>query len=109
VERPLQFVRELYQYVGVDADFCPASLQTHYNRVIYPRLQQWLLRSGAGWVIDTVKKTQLGDWVRARNQGSRRESGVATPTDVAKLREVFADDVAQLARLVGRDLDHWLA
>ena len=109
VERPLQFVRELYQYVGVDADFCPASLQTHYNRVIYPRLQQWLLRSGAGWIIDTVKKTQLGDWVRARNQGSRRESGVATPTDVAKLREVFADDVAQLARLVGRDLDHWLA
>lgn len=109
VAQPIEFVRAMYAYVGVDAGFRPASLETHYNRVIYPRLQQWLLRSGAGWMIDGVKKTRFGDWVRARNQGSRRESGIATPGDVAKLRAVFADDVATLARLVGRNLDHWLA
>jgi hypothetical protein len=77
--------------------------------VIYPRLQSWLLRSGAGWIIDSVKKTRLGDWVRAQNQGPRRESGIATPDDVAKLRAIFADDVAALAKLVDRNLDHWLA
>jgi hypothetical protein len=109
VARPVEFVRTMYAYVGVDAQFRPASLGTHYNRVIYPTLQQWLLRSRAGWVIDAVKKTRLGDWVRARNQGPRRESGIATPDDVAKLRAVFADDVASLASLVGRNLDHWLA
>jgi hypothetical protein len=109
VDRPLEFVRELYAYVGVDPEFRPASLETRYNRVIYPRLQQLLLQTGAGWIIDGVKKTAIGDWVRARNQGSRRESGIATPADVAKLKAAFRDDVAELGRHVGRNLDHWLA
>jgi hypothetical protein len=109
VDRPLAFLRDLYAFVGVDPGFRPASLETRYNRVIYPRLQQLLLRCGAGWIIDGVKKTPIGDWVRGRNQGSRRESGVATQADVAKLKAAFADDVAELGRLVGRDLDHWLA
>jgi hypothetical protein len=109
VDRPLAFLRELYGFVGVDPSFEPASLETRYNRVIYPRLQQFLLRTGAGWIIDRVKETAIGDWVRARNQGSRRESGVATRADVAKLKVAFADDVAELERVVGRNLDHWLA
>jgi hypothetical protein len=109
VDRPLAFVRDLYGFVGVDPAFTPASLGTRYNRVIYPRLQHVLLRAGAGWIIDGVKKTAIGDWVRARNQGPRRETGVATPADVAKLKAAFADDVSALGRIVGRDLDHWLA
>jgi hypothetical protein len=109
VARPLEFVRTLYAFVGVDPDFSPPSLETRYNRVIYPGLQRLLLRSGAGWIIDGVKRTPLGNWVRARNEGSRRESGIATTGDVAKLQTVFADDVAALAKLVDRNLDHWLA
>ena len=108
VERPLEFVRSLYSFVEVDPDFRPASLGTRYNRVIYPRLQRLLLASGAGWIIDGVKKTAFGDWVRARNSGARRDSGIAANADIAKLREVFAGDVADLATLVGRDLSHWL-
>jgi len=108
VDRPAEFVRSLYAFVAVAPDFKPASLGTRYNRVIYPRLQRLLLASGAGWIIDGVKKTALGAWVRARNSGTRRDSGIATKADIAKLREVFADDVVDLARLVGRDLSHWL-
>jgi len=108
VDRPLEFLHSLYAFLGVDPEYCPASLATRYNRVMYPRLQRWLLDSRAGWIIDSVKKTALGDWLRARNSGARRDSGIATKTDIAKLREVFADDVADLAALVGRDLSPWL-
>jgi len=108
VDRPLEFLRSLYAFVGVDPEFRPASVETRYNRVMYPRLQGLLLGSGAGWIIDSVKKTAFGDWLRARNSGARRDSGIVTKADIAKLREVFADDVAQLTALVGRDLSHWL-
>jgi hypothetical protein len=109
VERPLEFLRRRDGFVGVDPEFRPASLETRYNRVIYPRLQRMLLAAGVGWIIDGVKRTPLGDWVRARNSGARRDSGIATDADVAKLRRVFADDVADLSALIGRDLGHWLA
>lgn len=107
-KRPKQFVRTLYQVVGVDPDFIPQSLETRYNRIVMPGLQRVLLSSGLGWVISVVKRTTLGDWIRKRNTYSRRESGTAGADDIAFLRDRFRDDVEQLSNLVGRDLRHWL-
>lgn len=107
--RPREFVRSLYEFAGVDPDFVPSSLDTRYNRVVMPGLQKVLMSARLGWVIDGVKRTRLGSWIRRRNAYSRRESGVAQPGDLAYLREQFRDDVESLSSLVGRDLRPWIA
>jgi hypothetical protein len=105
---PAAFVSELYEFVGVDPDFRPASLRTRYNRVIYPGLQRKLLDSRMGWLIDAVKASRLGDWIRGRHSGHRRDGDEAKPSDVGRLVEYFQDDVACLAQMLDRDLSHWL-
>lgn len=107
--RPREFVRSLYEFAGVDPDFVPSSLDTRYNRVVMPGLQRALMTARLGWVIDGVKRTRLGTWIRRRNASSRRESGVARPADLEDLRERFREDVERLSVLVGRDLRPWLA
>lgn len=109
VARPAQFVRGLYELVGVDPDFVPGSLGTRYNRVVFPDLQRAMLSTGLGWVIDGIKRTPLGNWIRRRTAADRRESGVAGASDIEFLRDRFRDDVERLAVLCRRDLSHWLA
>ena len=106
--RPGEFLEDLYGFVGVDTGFRPPSLQTRYNRVIYPGFQKVLLGSGLGWIIDGVKKTGLGEWIRQRNAGDRRDDGFATSQDLARLRGYFRSDVENLSRLLSRDLGNWL-
>ncbi len=106
--KPIEFLAELYDFVGVDSAFRPPSLQTRYNRVIYPGVQKILLGSGMGWIIDGIKRTGIGEWIRRRNTGERRDAGFATSSDLDRLRNYFRDDVARLSRLLDRDLQHWL-
>jgi hypothetical protein len=61
-----------------------------------------------GWLIDAVKRTPAGAWIRGQNSSERRGSGVATAADLDYLRAAFADDVRELSQRLGRDLGHWL-
>jgi hypothetical protein len=61
-----------------------------------------------GGLIDVVKHTPVGTWIRRRNSAARRGSGVATAADLAYLQAAFADDVRELSRRLGRDLGGWL-
>ena len=106
---PARFLDELYSFVGVSTGFRPASLQTRYNRVIYPGLQKWLLGNGLGWAIDWVKRSPVGDWLRTSHSTSRTEDSGLSRNDVRHLASRFAEDVAALSSLTGRDLSHWLA
>jgi hypothetical protein len=105
---PAAFVSELYEFVGVDPGFRPASLRTRYNRVIYPGLQRTLLDSRMGWLIEAVKASRLGDWIRGRHSGQRRDEEEALPGDLGRLVEYFRDDVSRLGQMLDRDLSHWL-
>ena len=106
--RPGAFLDELFEYIGVRTGVRPAAMVTRYNRVIYPGLQKALLDARLGWIIDAVKRTPAGEWVRRRNSAARRSTGVATPEDLDYLRAAFADDVTKLSRRLGRDLGDWL-
>jgi hypothetical protein len=108
VARPGAFLDELFEFIGVRTGVRPEAMGTRYNRVIYPGLQKALIGAKLGWIIDAVKRTPAGSWVRRRNTSERRTSGVATAADLAYLRAEFADDVAQLSRRLERDLGHWL-
>jgi hypothetical protein len=108
VARPGAFLDELYGFVGVRGGVRPSAMGTRYNRVIYPGLQKMLMGARLGWVIDAVKTTPAGAWIRRRNSAARRASGVATDADLEYLRAAFADDVAELSRRLDRDLTGWL-
>lgn len=108
VARPGVFLDELYAFVGVDTGVRPKAMGTRYNRVIYPGVQKYIQGAGFNWAIETVKKTPLGRWIRQRNSGERRASGVATAADIAFIRSAVKDDVAELSRRLGRDLGTWL-
>lgn len=106
---PGPFLDELFSFVGVAPGFRPASVQTRYNRVIYPGLQKWLMGSGLGWTIDAVKRSPLGKWVRASHSTSRREDPGVGRADLRELAARFAPDVERLSVETGRDLRHWLS
>ena len=108
VARPGAFLDELYGFIGVRKGMRPAAMGTRYNRVVYPGLQKALLGARLGWIIDAVKGTPAGTWIRRRNSVERRGSGVATAADLEYLRAAFADDVRELSRRLGRDLGGWL-
>ena len=108
VARPGAFLDELYSFVGVSTGVRPAGMGTRYNRVIYPGLQKALLALRLGALIDVIKRTPVGTWIRRRNSAARRGSGVASPADLEYLRAAFADDVRELSRRLGRDLGGWL-
>jgi len=108
VARPGEFLDTLYAFIGVRSGVRPPAMGTRYNRVIYPKLQKLLLGARLGWIIDAVKRSSAGDWIRRRNTVERRETGVATADDLAFLRAAFADDVAELSRRLKRDLSGWL-
>jgi hypothetical protein len=108
VARPGAFLDELFEFIGVRTGVRPAAMGTRYNRVIYPGLQKTLLGARLGWIIEAVKRTPAGAWVRRHNSRERRASGVASAADLAYLRAECADDVAELSRRLGRDLGNWL-
>ena len=108
VARPGAFIDELYSFVGVRTGVRPEAMGTRYNRVIYPGLQKALLAVRLGGLIDVVKRTPAGTWIRRRNSAARRGSGVATEADLEYLRAAFADDVRELSRRLCRDLGGWL-
>jgi hypothetical protein len=108
VARPGEFLDALYAFIGVQTGVRPAAMGTRYNRVIYPELQKVLLGARLGWVIDAIKRSPAGDWIRRRNTVERRATGVATEDDLAFLRAAFADDIDELSRRLKRDLSNWL-
>lgn len=108
VARPGAFLDELFEFIGVRTGVRPEAMGTRYNRVIYPGVQKTLQKAGLNWAIEAVKLTPMGRWIRDRNAGERRASGVATREDLDYIRRAIADDVAELSRRLGRDLGSWL-
>ena len=105
-ERPEWLIQDLYRYIGVDDTFTPPSLGKRVNKSrsrVVPRnwfaaryngrLRRYRERWGGAFrgIIDTVFFTD-----------ARFE-----PATLDHLKTVFAPEVAELERVIGRDLTHW--
>jgi hypothetical protein len=108
VNSPGRLFDEVCSFIGVQAGLRPAAMGKRINRVIYPGTQKALQQLRLGWVIDLVKQTPVGNWVRRRNSFARKNAGAATPEDLEWMADYFADDVRVLSGRIGRDLSHWL-
>lgn len=78
---------------------------------VLPRTQKVLRWLGAGSLIDAVRGTPAGDWIKRRFAvtGQRAQCDDALPPDARhRLQSLFREDVMRLQDLIRRDLSHWL-
>ena len=115
VREPLQVCRDLQSFIGVDTEFRPdVSLRHNVSGVPRSRVLQRALRGGAGVrrvaraVAPFVGQQRLRRWqTHLSNQNVRKIPAEAL--DRKALTESFREEVAELQRLIGRDLSAWLS
>jgi hypothetical protein len=115
---PAQVARALYRHLGADDSFSPPSLRRQLNRPRSFRLR-WLRRLKGAAFEGLVQTGNAALIDRLRKLGAARaldrllykpESNPAPdPADTAYLREIFAEDVAALEKLLERDLSEWIS
>ena len=118
VDRRQQSVDQVYEFLGVEPRSATYLLDAKQNESIAHKsdgLQHvlWsggnvLRRIGLGQPLETFKK--MGPVKRALNLNKRdlrAETPPMTDETRARLEEVFADDMAELARQLGRDSLPW--
>lgn len=111
---PARGLREMYDFVGTSPSFVPESLHEKINEGRVPRSRlldagvrvstSALRAMGLGRLVESAKKAGLGKKVKAANSRSGDALDAAL---AARLRETFAAENEQLAKLLGRDLSIW--
>jgi hypothetical protein len=112
---PVAVVSDLYQWLGVDADFRPDSLENRYNVSAMARLQSWthapqlqnaLFRSLLRPAMVGITHSPMATWLKRRLASrTARETGVEPMNP--EVREIFLQDVRKLQSLIDRDLSPW--
>ena len=106
--RPEVVLADLFEFLGVDPSFRPAALTQRYNRVIMPRSQAMLGRLGLGRLVESVKATPVGPWIkRAHARMGKRVDNALCATDRRRIAAYFAGDIDRLEKLIDRDLTAW--
>lgn len=115
---PRVVAAQVFQFLGVDPAFVPDGLTTQYNRSFATRSRA-LTRVKDGVYALSQQPPLRWTWRAARSLGLQRlyrqvnvvnsEQVIPEPeaATLEALRAGFADDVARLEELLGRNLDHW--
>ena len=116
---PLGVARRLYEFVDVDPDFVPPSIEKRYN-VSYANRSQGLRKlkdmaysmaskPGLRWTWSLGKALGLRSAYRKVNTLPSEEAIPEPPAELIDgLRDRFAPEVKDLSRLLNRSLDAWL-
>lgn len=109
LKQPLDVMRDLYAFVGVDPNFTPTT-ESHYNTSGIPNSRFSAIWSV--WKQINRRYPFLNDLIPKDLRASLKSSITYTPTlshdmEVALIAR-YTDEVRQLERLIGRDLGHWL-
>lgn len=119
VSRPVQVLRDLFAFAGVDPSHTPPYIGHRINAPIARRslrLHRLLGRTSRGLraafgrrAVGALKRTGIPRWIRDANRVEVDERWVPplTAEDRRCLGRLFADENARLAELTGRDLSHW--
>ena len=107
------FIRRIYEFLGVRADFVPSMLERRINTSRVPKViglergmhyvSEFLRRSGLDRLVHFVRRTGLPDLIRTVNtKAELSEEGV--DLDRCELTTYFKRDVETLSAMLGRDL-----
>ncbi len=112
---PLEAVRRIYQFLGVDITFVPPNVEERFHQATVPRsalLARSLAGKGRGrrllrqLVPSAAVRHYVRDRVEVLNQTRNRRIVLDTRTR-QHLNKSFFEENARLAILIKRDLDHW--
>ena len=102
---PEEFLKQIFEFLNVSQDYKPTNLAKTYNKVIYPRAQKILRNFGFQFIIESIKKSRIGDWIR--NEQKNNKSDIAKQ-DFDYLVKSFSKDVKKLGSILNADFTHWL-
>jgi hypothetical protein len=117
--QPEMSLRQLYQFLGVDDSFSPSYVDKQKNvSYIYrmPGIERLIrhcsdivLEFGGKRLAQTIKSTHIHTLLRRFNKVACEDELVPPlSSDMRKrLQDVFADEIARLSVLIGKDLSHW--
>ena len=109
MKSPKLFIFKLYEYLDVNPEFIPVSLEKKYNKIIYPKLQQHIYQLKLDWIIDFIKKTPIDIYIRELySKKSITKTHGVTKDDLDYLKKEFREDINALSNMYGRDLSHWV-
>lgn len=108
-------VKELYQFIGVEPDFVPDTVEQKINMSGFsgsqkffrlPQLQKAIGKSVLGPTFHRLKGTQFANWVRNRiYRQQRQHSSEIVKRD--EFKSLFREDLEKLEGLIERDLSAW--
>lgn len=101
---PEAFLQQVFGFLGVAESFRPESLDKTFNKVIFPRLQRILNVMGMNFIIELVKSSLLGDWIKEQK---KKKSKAISSKDFNYLAHRFKDDITKLELILDTDLSHW--
>jgi len=111
VDNNARAVREVYTHLGVDPEYRPSWIGQAYNAVVLPRIHHVLRRLGLAQVIQLVRGTSLGTWIRQWVHESKQSNQAKHSEMSSEVRKKLVDYYAQpneeLEALLGVDLSHW--
>lgn len=102
--QPLQFIKKIYSFLGVNDNFHPSSLETRVNRIIFPQLQEYLAKLGLHRLVEFVKATKLGELIKENYNSSNRKK---LRIDLNRHKQDFTLEICELETILNRDLSHW--
>lgn len=112
-EDPRAVVRGLYEFLGVDPSFVPASLEEKVRQGYVPRfaLLEWakvkgyfLVKDHAAWAIEPLKRMRLEVLLKRINT-VEDHTFVVEPAVLQALKEYYAQEVEGMRELLGRELN----
>jgi hypothetical protein len=114
-EDSLVAVQDAFQFLGVDPDFVPESLDSRVNaagwsRRIDVRVHRWAQRlrgAGFGPLVGLGRRLGVDKAVQRADRAKRPYPPIEPELD-ARLRKELRPDVEALERLIGRELAAWL-
>lgn len=108
--RPLEIVRECFEFLGIDADFVPPRAP---RPLVSGRPKNYLLQAAMGrpsvWrrMAGAMLPRSLTRKVRDTLARKNLEREPMSEAMRAQLLEFYREDVARLSQLLGRDLSGW--
>jgi hypothetical protein len=104
-----KMLSELFCFLQIDDKFTPRSMNQIYNSASFPKAQSFFKKAGLNWVIDFVRETPMGKWIKRQSVSKSHTSPEGKEIQLNQsLKELFRDDIMRLQKIVDRDLSHWL-
>lgn len=113
-QNPAAFMRQIYEFIGVDPNFVPSMLERQINVARTPRMvavervmhhvSETLRKIGLDKLVWAVRKSGLPDMVRSANTKQEKNTNPLSAEAPAVDPHIWTDDIHKLSKVIRRDM-----